>query len=228
MRRPTATPAEVVLGGYQPAPEVSRPDPIDHDPGGQGILGTGQPSGQLEPATTVISAVQRIAAEDFEETAGNHFARLRRLAALLNPHVVRSTLRHAIGQLAVAKVDQGRKGLRTIVGPWRCERWIDRAYRSLPDRDVIDVDRRPDARDRTPAIDQDGVDRAIPPTREGPVHEPRHILRLADRARVCPAFEVEGKPDVVPRPGAKRPDRSRRIAVAREDVGRADKDLDGR
>ena len=47
---PVAEPAKVVGRTHQALAEMPEPEAIDHHPGGQGVVGPGQPFGQFEPA----------------------------------------------------------------------------------------------------------------------------------------------------------------------------------
>ena len=79
VRGPFAVDAEVVGGGDQPDAEVPLPDPVDDDPGPQGILRVGEPPGEVRPAPGVGGIgrdldVGRISLHGREPAGGDEFA----------------------------------------------------------------------------------------------------------------------------------------------------------
>ena len=103
--------AEVVGRGDQPPAEVVLPDPVDHDPGGQGVRRVDQPAGQLQPAALLgrDALGQPLAAEDLEEAPGDHLAGAGGVALPEEWRVVRRSLGDGVGLL-----DRGRVGVEFL------------------------------------------------------------------------------------------------------------------
>ena len=55
MTGPVSHAPEVAAGADQPLAQVLLPDPVDQDPGGEGVLGTRNPAGQGQPPSAAVT-----------------------------------------------------------------------------------------------------------------------------------------------------------------------------
>ena len=97
MRRGAAADAEVVGRGDEAAAEVMLPDPIDHHPRREGVIGARQPLGKLEPAAPRDSSRERCLPEHGDESSRHRVAEVVGLATPLDPRVSRRPLGHRVG-----------------------------------------------------------------------------------------------------------------------------------
>src|SRR2546428_3773152 len=80
---------EVAGGAHNAGPEMMLPDAIDHDPGRQRILGTGNRLGQFQSATSPSKRNRFTLAQGGQKTPWGFFPQGFTVAADMNPRISR-------------------------------------------------------------------------------------------------------------------------------------------
>ena len=90
------------------------PDAIDHDTGGQGMLGGNQPASQLKPAAAFANGRLLVAGHDARKTPRNRLPQPGITASNVNADVVNTGLRTVRHPAFLSAVGQRQRGWRTF------------------------------------------------------------------------------------------------------------------
>ena len=116
MRRHLPACAEIIRRRHEPASEMLLPDSVRHHTGGEGICRIDDPLRQLQTPAGAGFARHGLCAEHLQETARHFLAETLRIAAHLQPRVLRLALTHGIRERAKRRFAQALLFLARVAG----------------------------------------------------------------------------------------------------------------